>query len=931
MEPERNICKAARLPFVPAPPRLRAVFGSETDLLYIRVVDKISSNNLKNRRVLLVKLNRVILAQINGTIRRHYHVNKVTQVYYKKGPRKAGGGEEVSQVLLKIPTDRDLLISFKHDDLNPESGEEYTPEYFLKVIEQAHAAQSSAADTKDFVIAASSRENLFHIGNFEKVEGAQTVDQLLKTHRQMNKGRSPSPRTTGSPTTYRPAASNSPQNAFFQGSSGSLPEADSPSASDSPRIVHKDKMDRVRQEWIEVIEGENVSLKTKLSELKQQLNETMGERDRVERQYTDAMRNLREEVAKERGLRHEAVAKVVPGAMEKLEAANQDLREKYEALQRDFAGLQKSFEEEQQRCDLLRQELENESDVREKIERDVETARLAAETARLTAADAKNELQRYRNGASPPHTSPPLEATKPPDPPQPPHAESNGSPVTDQPIPHLSRHLYEPPDPPCSPTPPSSPPVESIQRRVQYYDAKNGRVYAMPESPCRLRSDASQPRGGGGGGVLLSPHPGDAPQDNYFKPPRDEARSRAAYRSGGGGAASNPHRGSRRGVAGEGQRPGGKHPRAGAHAFAQVHDLVPIRPWAGPPPPPQQQQQQQPPYSYSGSQQQHDDSRLLSTLDTSGYHHEPPPAAFARGASRGPSPTFAGAETYEHPDGTLPRGLQPTSDFSGMSVGSSRKLGTEPVADSPQRGAGGGAAGCEEAPPAPAGPVRRGSHAQLQAGSFCLSTTRSNSFASPTYALENTLGSMSPPASPKTALDPGFDRLLGKEGVSFHERQQLASLSIRSVEHLAFATFNDLEQVLPLPAVRKVLKACRYKQGATPNSPLTQDSTPVAFDVTLSTSRSPAQQTSKVDDVAHVSVADGDRGILTENSNLHNAVAYLKTQLAYLDAMDSGRPHFAANGSSSAPSTVRQNPASPVSPASPVPLPPLSPRTRIEA
>eukprot|EP01064_Diplonema_japonicum_P022554 TRINITY_DN3250_c0_g1_i1.p1 TRINITY_DN3250_c0_g1~~TRINITY_DN3250_c0_g1_i1.p1 ORF type:complete len:516 (+),score=141.21 TRINITY_DN3250_c0_g1_i1:302-1849(+) len=150
-------------------------------------------------------------------------------------------------------------------------------------------------------------------------------------------------------------------------------------------------------------------------------------------------------------------------------------------------------------------------------------------------------------------------------------------------------------------------------------------------------------------------------------------------------------------------------------------------------------------------------------------------------------------------------------------------------------------------------------------GSFCLST-RSNSFASPTVA--------------EGSLEPSFDEKLALEGVSAEERQALAGISIRSVSQLRYATMRDLVAVLPGPAVRKILTCTGYKQGAAADDTLLPVLPEGAGGVRVATERREAS--------IPISLDDGGRGILTENSNLRSMVAYLQSHITYLDALGMG-------------------------------------------
>eukprot|EP01063_Lacrimia_lanifica_P020650 TRINITY_DN27949_c0_g1_i1.p1 TRINITY_DN27949_c0_g1~~TRINITY_DN27949_c0_g1_i1.p1 ORF type:complete len:842 (+),score=208.41 TRINITY_DN27949_c0_g1_i1:52-2577(+) len=112
------------------------------------------------------------------------------------------------------------------------------------------------------------------------------------------------------------------------------------------------------------------------------------------------------------------------------------------------------------------------------------------------------------------------------------------------------------------------------------------------------------------------------------------------------------------------------------------------------------------------------------------------------------------------------------------------------------------------------------------------------------------------------------------------------NLGLRSTGDMPYATAADLTNALPFPAVRRILAGAGYAPGSAPTDPL------VPLQPRAASSASPATPSPAAPSPADVKPGSTGRArkspggdILTENSNLRSMVAYLKTQISYLDAL----------------------------------------------
>eukprot|EP01062_Namystynia_karyoxenos_P006924 TRINITY_DN12419_c0_g1_i1.p1 TRINITY_DN12419_c0_g1~~TRINITY_DN12419_c0_g1_i1.p1 ORF type:complete len:704 (+),score=197.50 TRINITY_DN12419_c0_g1_i1:121-2232(+) len=116
-------CHATYLPIVDPDnvPRCFSPFvGPGLPMYMIRWVDKVTSRQQRQRRILIVTYQRLILLEGEGLIKRFTHTCLISEVL-----RKKGNGNTPGQMLLRIPKEYDILLEFCSDprDLSLQPGQ----------------------------------------------------------------------------------------------------------------------------------------------------------------------------------------------------------------------------------------------------------------------------------------------------------------------------------------------------------------------------------------------------------------------------------------------------------------------------------------------------------------------------------------------------------------------------------------------------------------------------------------------------------------------------------------------------------------------------------------------------------------------------------------------------------------------------------------
>ena len=284
------ICKKTDLPFVEPPTRLLRQF-SDSSLYFVRLVDKIGRNNVKNRRVLVVTYDHLILAYQDGRFARYASNDQVAGIRRKKVSGKGDKGDGfVWQILLRIPKEFDILCNFVVDQNNDPMNEFRTAKHFIEVMTRIHFSKFPDS-TRAFDLEVAETDDLFKQGNFDRHEGYQSPMELLHKKTQVKGKQSPSFST--SPTSPRGSASGKRQlrintspehdDSFYGGHSpvSGFGTHESSLGRTSPPIFRQQLKQQQQQqpgsmesyrkkqeEWIENIEGENVNLKYKVLQFK---------------------------------------------------------------------------------------------------------------------------------------------------------------------------------------------------------------------------------------------------------------------------------------------------------------------------------------------------------------------------------------------------------------------------------------------------------------------------------------------------------------------------------------------------------------------------------------------------------------------------------------------------------------------------------------
>eukprot|EP01064_Diplonema_japonicum_P000979 TRINITY_DN10645_c0_g1_i1.p1 TRINITY_DN10645_c0_g1~~TRINITY_DN10645_c0_g1_i1.p1 ORF type:complete len:2067 (+),score=538.30 TRINITY_DN10645_c0_g1_i1:71-6271(+) len=132
-----GVCNEAELPPVIAPPKALASFNEPT-LRFIRVVEKKSAKGQFQKRVIALTHSKLILAELNCSIKRYLSFEYIEHIYYQ--PRSKVNGKRIYQYLVKIPSEGvDILFQLSHDDRNEQNEDQ---DEFQRVIRQIFTARS---------------------------------------------------------------------------------------------------------------------------------------------------------------------------------------------------------------------------------------------------------------------------------------------------------------------------------------------------------------------------------------------------------------------------------------------------------------------------------------------------------------------------------------------------------------------------------------------------------------------------------------------------------------------------------------------------------------------------------------------------------------------------------------------------------------------
>eukprot|EP00754_Rhynchopus_humris_P025246 Rhum_TRINITY_DN14938_c3_g1::Rhum_TRINITY_DN14938_c3_g1_i1::g.130113::m.130113 len=153
--PPSSCCPATQLPYVRVPAEYGAL--SSPSLLFIGGVDKVSLKlGVKQKRVVILSYQKLILAEHDGPIRRAVKMYSIAKLFWKRVRKSGSKGEEdpgapvTLQVLLLMPSEKDLLLVFNDcDDASREEGAEATGFNFISVVSRVRGVQQSLGSDKD--------------------------------------------------------------------------------------------------------------------------------------------------------------------------------------------------------------------------------------------------------------------------------------------------------------------------------------------------------------------------------------------------------------------------------------------------------------------------------------------------------------------------------------------------------------------------------------------------------------------------------------------------------------------------------------------------------------------------------------------------------------------------------------------------------------
>ena len=153
--PPSSCCPATQLPYVRVPAEYGAL--SSPSLLFIGGVDKVSLKlGVKQKRIVILSYQKLILAEQDGPIRRAVKMYSIAKLFWKRVRKSGSKAEEdpgapvTLQVLLLMPSEKDLLLVFNDcDDASREEGAEATGFNFISVVSRVRGVQQSLGSDKD--------------------------------------------------------------------------------------------------------------------------------------------------------------------------------------------------------------------------------------------------------------------------------------------------------------------------------------------------------------------------------------------------------------------------------------------------------------------------------------------------------------------------------------------------------------------------------------------------------------------------------------------------------------------------------------------------------------------------------------------------------------------------------------------------------------
>eukprot|EP01059_Diplonema_ambulator_P001933 TRINITY_DN1158_c0_g1_i4.p1 TRINITY_DN1158_c0_g1~~TRINITY_DN1158_c0_g1_i4.p1 ORF type:complete len:635 (+),score=117.40 TRINITY_DN1158_c0_g1_i4:64-1968(+) len=181
--------------------------GGNSGIYYIHHCDKVSSKDARQPRLIIVSFRKLIMVDAEGSIKQYSSMAHVQQLVRKRAVSK---GKSVDQVLVKIPTETDMLLEFvanKKNDTTPSPADK-----FCETIKTVREAQESGSGASMMSVTATTRRqkwngieearpvaNLFMKARLQKVQakGYQTPEERLHSYVSSKRGTSPKPSPLG--------------------------------------------------------------------------------------------------------------------------------------------------------------------------------------------------------------------------------------------------------------------------------------------------------------------------------------------------------------------------------------------------------------------------------------------------------------------------------------------------------------------------------------------------------------------------------------------------------------------------------------------------------------------------------------------------------------------------------------------------------------
>eukprot|EP01065_Artemidia_motanka_P025536 TRINITY_DN30528_c0_g1_i1.p1 TRINITY_DN30528_c0_g1~~TRINITY_DN30528_c0_g1_i1.p1 ORF type:complete len:613 (+),score=165.01 TRINITY_DN30528_c0_g1_i1:56-1894(+) len=142
MQPEPSRCRVTSLAYVDqraVDPAFRELVPPGMPCYLARWVDKISSKGRRQRRILLLTYQRLVLLEQPGHVKRYVPLRRVRQLLLQTVTETSGKSH---QVLVKIPQEYDILLEFV-DPHDPRKSEDLRLE-FVQVMNRIRTVQTSS-------------------------------------------------------------------------------------------------------------------------------------------------------------------------------------------------------------------------------------------------------------------------------------------------------------------------------------------------------------------------------------------------------------------------------------------------------------------------------------------------------------------------------------------------------------------------------------------------------------------------------------------------------------------------------------------------------------------------------------------------------------------------------------------------------------------